>query len=446
MSSRLRPLIAWLIILACTAFIIYGSRDNDRHAESQRLLPSPQFVLQARYMLGFHTLLSSIPNRAANQDASLLQALNQFAKTSAERLQVTTIIAEVRGNDAALEHLESINSEMTDPQLRQDAELFRMVYNGSPERLSAHDRQLLIEHHQFFARLLLTRGKPATDPDRANILTSAKRTAIAAGLIFVIAGAGLLAGFGLFIAAIVLFSTGKLRRRYLITRNASVVFLECFALYFVGMIAISLLFHRVLGQQALWPSALFLLLPIIFLYPASRIGAGSTARILGFIPTASPKARPALISILREMIAGVAGYIAGLPLFFLGIILTLFLSRFAQAQPTHPIINYAGRSWRVTLQLYLLACLVAPMVEETFFRGTLYAYLRPRTGYFLSALISSVIFAAIHPQGWTTLPVLTAIGFTLATIREWRQTVLAPMTAHALNNFVATTFLTLALS
>ena len=57
-------------------------------------------------------------------------------------------------------------------------------------------------------------------------------------------------------------------------------------------------------------------------------------------------------------------------------------------------------------------------------------------GWIVSGLITGVIFAAIHPQGWTFIPVLSAIGFVFAALREWRGSILAPMTAHALNNFV----------
>ena len=52
----------------------------------------------------------------------------------------------------------------------------------------------------------------------------------------------------------------------------------------------------------------------------------------------------------------------------------------------------------------------------------------------MSALGTGVIFAAVHPQGWTAIPALGAIGFVLALIREWRGGLLASMAAHALNN------------
>jgi membrane protease YdiL (CAAX protease family) len=46
----------------------------------------------------------------------------------------------------------------------------------------------------------------------------------------------------------------------------------------------------------------------------------------------------------------------------------------------------------------------------------------------------SLIFAAIHPQGWVAIPALMSLscGFTL--VREWRGTLLPGMVAHGLHN------------
>jgi membrane protease YdiL (CAAX protease family) len=58
----------------------------------------------------------------------------------------------------------------------------------------------------------------------------------------------------------------------------------------------------------------------------------------------------------------------------------------------------------------------------------------------ISALLNSLVFAAIHPQGAFGIPVLTtlAIGFSL--VRQWRDSLIAPIFMHALNNFMVTTF------
>jgi hypothetical protein len=81
----------------------------------------------------------------------------------------------------------------------------------------------------------------------------------------------------------------------------------------------------------------------------------------------------------------------------------------------------------VWLQLVLVASVAAPVVEETMFRGVFYRHLREATRRFApalsvlaSALVSSLLFAVIHPQGWPGVPLLTGLALAFALAREWR--------------------------
>jgi membrane protease YdiL (CAAX protease family) len=142
----------------------------------------------------------------------------------------------------------------------------------------------------------------------------------------------------------------------------------------------------------------------------------------------------------REIGAGLVGYLAGLPIVALGLGLTLLLNRLTGEDASHPIARDAagGSAFRVVL----LLCVWAPLVEESVFRGALYRSLRPALRPVAAAAIVGVIFAALHPQGWTAIPVLASLGLSFALIREWRGTLIAPMAAHALHNgFVAAFFL-----
>ena len=81
----------------------------------------------------------------------------------------------------------------------------------------------------------------------------------------------------------------------------------------------------------------------------------------------------------------------------------------------------------------LLACVAAPVVEETMFRGLLYRQLRNSTRHWrtflsiaMSVFLNAFIFAVIHPQSLLAVPALMtlAAGFTI--IREWRQSLDGP--------------------
>ena len=77
------------------------------------------------------------------------------------------------------------------------------------------------------------------------------------------------------------------------------------------------------------------------------------------------------------------------------------------------------------------------------FRGFLYRHLREatgsmsrRAGVLLSAIVTSLLFAVVHPQGLLAAPAIVGIALALAFMREWRKTLLPSILAHALNNAV----------
>jgi membrane protease YdiL (CAAX protease family) len=104
-----------------------------------------------------------------------------------------------------------------------------------------------------------------------------------------------------------------------------------------------------------------------------------------------------------------------------------------------------GAGWADIVLLYILACVWAPLVEESLFRGAFYHHLRRPIGAVLAAAVTGFLFAVIHPQGVVAVPVLMSLGFTFAMIREWRGSLIGPMAAHAFNNLVAVTLMLLLL-
>jgi membrane protease YdiL (CAAX protease family) len=143
------------------------------------------------------------------------------------------------------------------------------------------------------------------------------------------------------------------------------------------------------------------------------------------------------------VVSGLAGYVAGLPLMGVAMIVTLILTKFGGKVPSHPLVNEISTDFWSVVKLYLLASVWAPITEEILFRGALFHHLRRRHRWIVSGLIVSFIFAAIHPQGYLGIPMLMTIALILAGLREWRGSIIAPMVGHALNNFVATTLLIL---
>lgn len=155
----------------------------------------------------------------------------------------------------------------------------------------------------------------------------------------------------------------------------------------------------------------------------------------------------------REIGAGCVGYLGVLAIASIGIALTLMLSFAADliqgngapageggggtpAGPeVHPVVGwiYEGGFW-VRMACFALAAGFAPVFEELFFRGALQRHFRGRFRFLPSALFTGLIFAALHPQGFFAIPALAGIGIGFSLLREWRDSLIAPMTAHAINN------------
>jgi len=90
----------------------------------------------------------------------------------------------------------------------------------------------------------------------------------------------------------------------------------------------------------------------------------------------------------------------------------------------------------------VLAVLVAPVVEELYFRGVLFRSLRDRHGFWVGALVSGAIFGLVHyvPAPWQDSMLLQSImvftGIALAWIYERRANLVANVAAHMAFNAV----------
>lgn len=150
--------------------------------------------------------------------------------------------------------------------------------------------------------------------------------------------------------------------------------------------------------------------------------------------------------VAREIGAGIAGYLAGLPLYILMamvvVVLMMLWSLIKTAlggeespPPSNKITELVeGGGPLVLLMIYLLATVWAPVVEESIFRGALFRHLRRRTGLILSALVSAAVFAVLHGYIVAGLLMVGTLGFWFALMREWRGSIIPCVTGHAIHN------------
>ena len=87
----------------------------------------------------------------------------------------------------------------------------------------------------------------------------------------------------------------------------------------------------------------------------------------------------------------------------------------------------------------VLIVILAPLTEEMFFRGFMFASLRRSMPLWPAALIAAVVWGSLHLSGGNigVAIQLSVFGVILAWLYERSGTLWAPITAHALNNTIA---------
>src|SRR5207245_10194249 len=171
------------------------------------------------------------------------------------------------------------------------------------------------------------------------------------------------------------------------------IYAETFALWMALFLAFNIGISKLVAAEdwlLLYQGVAFLGSLSALAWPLLRGGPWRQVRLdVGWFRGPRPALEPAM---------AVAGYAMTLPLLVLGVI-AFFILRYRPSrlggqtdflpigQPVHPVVQYlAGESWWGPFQVILLACLAAPIVEETMFRGVLYRHLREASASFGRAL------------------------------------------------------------
>lgn len=422
MEARRGVVVAWLLVVLLSLGLTLGSASPAGEGGPEARKP-PAIDLsveyQVRYLVGMQRLFG--PQAARG----LLQSVEQAVD---DRLR-DVVLAVVR---AELDGTASVQTALAESGSADALELLGWYSVGlKPGRE-------FVERYGYVARLAMTQGLSPDDPLREQVLREGTRTAVATFVGIALIGVAMLAGVALLVLAVVLTRAGRLRWAFVPPAGDVAAPLYGFTvyLYLVMLLSAGL---SLLPESSL-PFAANLIPPclatlaglLIVLSRASQ--AGVAAGHLGV---------HAGRGLWREAGCGVLGYVAGLPLLAAGIALTVLLSSFAGATPSHPVVEVVGKA---PVGVVLLAVVVAPLTEELMFRGALLAHCRAWSGPWVASLVTGLVFAAVHPQGWAAIPTLTAIGVTLALIRQWRGSLVAPVVAHAINNALVMTLLLVAMT
>ena len=129
-------------------------------------------------------------------------------------------------------------------------------------------------------------------------------------------------------------------------------------------------------------------------------------------------------------------FIANIPVLLVVLAITLLLEKFLPGG-SHPaaeeLLNHPGAVQ--IINIFVLACIIAPMWEEVCFRGLIFPAIAKVTGKpILGAILSSFVFASIHPQGLAGIFPLMSVALMMCAVSNQTKSLVGNIMLHALHN------------
>lgn len=446
-----------LIVVGIFGWNVVGPLFEDKETEATKT-NMMQVNVAAKSVLGQRVLFPDQPAPALPDQSGSVE----------QRIGMILIENEIKGAATALKSLERLdkiiaeeNYTPTENQTRLRTIAGDLLSDYREEEwgaksLSGDDREFFVGQLGWVGQLGLAPKESPNVAERQELTSHSSKKMI---MMFSLCGVGGLSAFlGLagFIFATVMISRRRLQSSFVNQSQRAPIYLETFAIWMVLFIAMNFgiaylaQFVKLEGKftgSAITLSIFFGSL-VVLIWPVFRgISFSEVRKDIGW----------KLKNPFVEIGAGIATYLAMLPILGFALIIAsilMFVSTNMQSEsplaPTggaiHPIQDQiATGDFTIWLGVFLTACVAAPIVEETMFRGVLYRHLRDSTSrkvlwssVLFSCLVNGLIFALIHPQGIIGIPLLTTLAVGMSLAREWRSSLVASMTMHAINNAAVT--------
>lgn len=454
---RGRPGVAWTVIIVVTVGVVLLQmyRSPPKQEEKKRgQVSGPEVGLVGKLYVGFAESAPQARGDLAHQIDKLIKDQFTEKRTLSIRdyLRLAVVLGELLKPSRTLEAVKELEQDPGPEPLtaeeRRLIELLTRLYRGyekkhDPNVLNQNEQEELAEELGWAGKLALApAGGP--DPKVRDALLASARNLVYLTLGFFLGGCGgLVVGIVVLILILIAVFGRRSNRGFIPGSPYGAIYAETFAVWIVAFVLLHVAgdfipagdSHLLVGTMLNLLSLSALAWPVMRGVPWAEVRQDVGLSFLGQGP--------------RQVLSGPVAYLATWPLLLIGAILVFVLlciwTMVAPGQPPkigHPIEqDLANPSDWTLFQVYFAACFAAPLLEELLFRGVLYRHLREATrgsslfgSFLISGLLTSLIFAVIHPQGLLAVPVLMslAMGFTLA--REWRGSIVPCVIAHGIHN------------
>ncbi|NBX31656.1 MAG: CPBP family intramembrane metalloprotease [Planctomycetes bacterium] len=468
-ASRLRRanLLAWLAIAVAAALFIVQSRGGIGAPSSEKLAAHASVSAQQAIMGSLVNGMNSPSFQTAfAQQLSTMQgqveALTSVDEPGSE-LATAALLARMGARDRGLELLAGLQNRIDTGDVTADED-FRETLDAVTELVDATAqpgaRGISDEACAKVIKAMGPTGKTLVaqakgDQEELDRLAAAGAVLLVVLVLALLIGGVLaLGGIAALVVFLVMASLGKTKGIGAMDELWSHVYAEMFAVWMFAYLGLA---HAPRMLLEIWegygnnvPGLDFRLA----LSVAATIAAAALALWWGTRRGLSLRSIMTAVGLRRfvamDIVWGVVCWSMGIALLIVGVMLAMVLSNIfgdGHMRASHPIQQMVEDSGATGLFLtYILACVCAPIGEELFFRGALYRNLRQSFGRWgavgsvvIAMAVSSVLFAAIHPQGLIFIPVLASLAVAFCIMREWRGTINASIVAHAINNAVVLT-------
>ena len=423
--ARLGAALAVCVIAACVTFVVcvQSGRPTGGAAEVR---PNRMLELMARYTVGVKEMLRIAKMPSEEITRAVMQDMTKFSRTDEDALRLLILkgwLVEVRPAAAEFDAIAAKNAG-----LHEDVVTLRQL-EATHGEVKDESWKKLRERHGWIADLARAQTQTANDGARQAVVQQGMGTAVVLISVSMLGMIMAVAGVAIMILGITRWRSGKLRLTLALrSRGQGGVMIEGFAIFLILFLFLPKLLRLLAVPLPGWATYVPALIALIIgmAWPLLRGMQRSEWReALGLHRGQGW---------FREMGMGVLGWLATLPLLVVGMIAASWIMKFTGKFPSHPIVDvFAGDGW-AKLGAVLLAVVWAPISEEIMFRGMLFPGLSAWLKWASGLLLSAFVFAVIHPQGWAGVPAIMALAGAFALLRMWRQSLIAPMTAHALNN------------
>lgn len=468
MANWLTAGVSWLAIATLVIVVVLGnqaSKPKQVRQDTPTNTGGQLFELQAKSYVG----LQSLPEM--DVDLYTQAALLNTGPIS-QRLRFIVLAGELAGPAEAMQVIETLRQEIQDTaepisgSETQTLDLLEQLYGqyaaGQWANVLSRDEAARLKSELgWFGELALVPKAEIGARHLSHVLEIKTReqvvgSTLSLAIVFVIANLCVLAvgglGLGLSLLFVFCFLTGRVQSHLQAGSRYSHVYIETFALWFLAYFVLQraiVLFAADLHPLQAALAAFSLSLLSLFWPRIRRVPLSTFTQEVGLSRGRHP---------FIEFILGLGCYCAMLPAVVIVTLVTLQLVNTVQQtvsgenatpvapeQFAHPIVRWITEGNPQTILLvFTLAVVAAPLIEEVMFRGLLYRHLRDLTARWriaisvaVSCLANALIFAIIHPQGWLALAPLAALAMGCCILREWRGSLIAPITLHFANNLVA---------